>query len=435
MRIAGRSICIVVATLLVAPQIIAAGDLPWPDYRGPGCDGHAPPAEARGLPVQWSEKTGRNIAWKIDLPGEGHSTPVIGAGRLWFTSATKDGKQQFVVCVDAATGKIVHRKLLFENAAPEPLGNDVNTYASPSSLLEEGAVYTHFGTYGTARLDPKTAEVVWQRRDIRCRHFRGPGSSPVVFEDLLILTFDAIDQQFLMALDKQTGKTVWRTDRSTNYKDVGPDGKPVGDGDLRKAFSTPGLFEVNGRVQVVSVGSKAAFGYDARTGKEIWMVEHDDFNAAARPLLVDGLAILDTGSNGADLLAVRLDSTTHGNITKSHVAWTRSRGNSRLPSPVCVGSRLYMIFDGGVLYCLDARRGKELWGQRLGGNFTASPVVANGLIYLCDERGRTTVVRASDRYDEVARNELSQGMRASPAIADGALYLRTFGRLYKIAAK
>jgi outer membrane protein assembly factor BamB len=360
---------------------------------------------------------------------------VIGAGRVWFTAATKDGKKQFVYCFDADSGKLLHHKLLFENPSPEPLGNEVNTYASPSCVLEEGAVYVHCGSYGTARLDAETAEVVWQRRDIRCRHFRGPGSSPVVVEDLVILTFDGIDQQFLTALDKATGKTLWRTDRSTNFKDALPGGRPVAEGDLRKAYSTPRLVSVDGKMQVVSVGSQAAFGYDARTGKEIWTIESDDYNAAARPLILGNMAILNTGGNGANLVAVRLDATTRGKVTKSHVVWDRGRGNSRLPSPALVGERIFTITDGGVLYCLDARTGKELYAQRLGGNFTASPVAANGLIYLCDERGRTTVVKAADQYELIARNELTQGVRASPAIADGALYLRTFGRLYKIAAR
>jgi len=220
--------------------------LPWPDKGGPTFNGQVAAADAKGLPTQWDETAGRNIAWKTKLAGEGHSTPVIDEGRMWFTAATPDGKKQYVYCLDADTGRIVHHKLLFENEKPEPLGNNVNNYAAPSCVLEAGAVYVHFGTYGTARLDPRTADVVWQRRDVNCRHFRGPGSSPVLFEDLLILTYDGIDQQFVTALERTTGKTVWRTDRSTNYHDTSPNGKIVGDGDLRKAYGTPSLAKVGG---------------------------------------------------------------------------------------------------------------------------------------------------------------------------------------------
>ncbi len=413
---------------------VLAQPLPWPDKNGPTFDGRALEEHARGLPTTWNEQTGENLVWKIPIEGQGLSTPVIGEGRMWFTSATADGKKQFVYCVDPVTGNVLHHTLLFENPDPEPLGNDINTYASPSCVLEPGAVYVHFGTYGTARLDARTGKVVWQNRDLPVRHYRGPGSSPVLFEDLLILTFDGIDQQYLAALDKNTGKLVWRTDRSTDFRDIGIDGKPAGGGDFRKAFGTPGLVEVNGRTQVVSVGARAAFGYDARTGEEIWTVEHPDYNAASRPVFYKNLAIINSGSRGSLTMAVRLDETTRGNVTNTHIAWQRRQGTPRLTSPVLAGDRLYTLVDNGVLYCVNAATGEEIWHGRLGGNFTASPVLANGFLYCCDERGRTLVVQASE-FEIVARNELEEGMRATPVVADGALYLRTFSHLYKIASK
>ncbi len=413
---------------------LLAQRLSWPDRSGPTFNGHVAAEDAKGLPTAWDEATGRNIAWKVKLEGEGHSTPIIGQGRIWLTAANHDGTKQYVYCLDADTGRVLHHKLLFENEKPEPLGNAVNTYASPSCLLEADAVYVHFGTYGTARLDPRTAEVVWQRRDINCRHFRGPGSSPVLFEDLLILTYDGIDQQFLTALDKATGKTVWRTDRSTNYRDAGPNGKPIGEGDLRKSYGTPSLVKVEDRWQLISVGSRAGFGYDARTGKEIWTVEHPDFNSSARPLFFRDMAILGTGS-AAHLLAVRLGPSTRGNVTKTHVVWTRTRGNAKLPAPVLVGERIFQVTDGGVANCVEAVTGKELWSKRLGDKFTASPIVAGDLIYFCDEQGATYVVQAKDTFEAVGQNTLKEGMRASPVAADGAIYLRTFGHLYKIAEK
>ena len=206
-------------SLLLSLRSLASAELPWPCRNGPFHTGVADERDARGVPVQWDESTGKNISWKIDLEGLGLSTPVIGDGRLWLTGATVDGKRQFVYAIETRTGRVIHHKLLFENASPEKLSNKVNTYASPSCVLEHDAVYVHFGSYGTARLDPRTADVVWQRRDLPCRHYRGPGSSPIVWRNLLILTFDGIDQQYVAALDKRSGKTVWRTDRSTNYHD------------------------------------------------------------------------------------------------------------------------------------------------------------------------------------------------------------------------
>ena len=427
-RIAGLSLC-----LLLCAQPLASADLPWPVRNGPQQNGSASPSDARGVPTEWDEASGKNIAWKINLDGFGHSTPVVGDGRIWLTAATADGKQQFVYAIDTRTGRVIHHKLLFENAAPEPLGNVVNTYASPSCVLESDAVYVHFGSYGTARLDPQTADVVWQRRDLPCRHFRGPGSSPYVWRDLVILTFDGIDQQYVAALDKRTGKTIWRTDRSTNYHDLDADGKPKLEGDLRKAYGTPGATVVNGTTHLVSIGSRAAFGYDPATGREIWTVTHDDFNAAAPPLFFENLAIINTGSGGAKFMAIRLDDTTRGNVDGTHIVWNRTKGNSRLCAPVLDRDRIWMLTDNGVLNGIDSRTGEELASKRLGGQYVASPVVVGDYLYACNEEGVTTVVRTSVPSEIVAQNQLEEGMRASPAVADGAIYLRTFTRLYKIA--
>lgn len=424
---------IVAQTLFGIPLRADNERLSWPARGGPFRTGVAFLMDARGVPMTWNEQSGENIAWKIPLEGEGHSTPVIGRGWIWMTAANPEGTRQYVYCIDEQTGQVLHHRLLFENANPEPLGNGLNTYASPSCVLEKDAVYVHYGSYGTARLNPETAEIVWQRRDIECRHYRGPGSSPEVFEDLLILTFDGIDQQFLTALDKATGQTVWRTDRSTDYGDLNADGKPRGDGDYRKAFSTPLVVDVQGRAQVISTGSRAAFGYDARTGEELWTITHDDFNASARPLPYNGHAIINTGTRGANLKSVRLDETTRGNVDETHVVWDRTRGNSDLSNPLLLDGRIYMVTDAGVATCVDAGSGEELWIARVGGTFVSSPVSDGKFVYFCDQEGVTTIVRAGGTYEMVAKNELAEGLRSSPAIANGAIYLRTSHHLYKIA--
>jgi outer membrane protein assembly factor BamB len=424
---------VLLALVILSSGTLSAADrVSWPEKAGPTFNGHAGAEDARGVPTAWDEAAGKNVAWKIVTEGEGHSTPVIGYGRVWFTSATVDGKQQFIDCVDEATGKVLHHKLLFENPEPEPLANAVNTYASPTCVLEADALYVHFGSYGTARLNPKTLETVWQRRDLPCRHFRGPGSSPVVQGELLVLTFDGIDQQYVAALNKQTGETVWRTDRSTDYHDLDQTGKPKADGDYRKAYGTPAIAEVDGRRQLVSVGSRAGFGYDLLTGKEIWTFTHDDFNSSARPLFFENLVLVGTGS-AARILAIRLDATTKGNIDESHVVWKRMKGNGKLPSPVLVGDKLFVLTDNGVMYCLNARTGEELKAQRIGGFFVASPVLVNGLLYVCDEAGVVSLVKADESCEIVVQNKLTEGMRSSPAVANGAVYLRTFDHLYKIA--
>ncbi|MCA9062996.1 MAG: PQQ-like beta-propeller repeat protein [Planctomycetaceae bacterium] len=418
--------------LLRGADAVAADRLSWPCRTGPTLDSHVDPADAAGLPTEWSEADHKGILWKLSLEGRGHSAPIIGHGKIWLTAATEDGTQQFIYAIDPTSGQVLHHRLLWTNESPEPLGNEINTYASPSCALDADGVYVHFGTYGTARLDPETTQVVWERRDIACRHFRGPGSSPILFGKLLLLTFDGIDQQFLMALDTQTGKTVWRTDRTTDYGDLDPNGKPIRDGDNRKAYGTPGLTEVNGRTQLVSVGSRAGFGYDAETGQELWTFTHNDFNASAPPVFYRNFAIVNTGSRGANLLAIRLDESTRGNIDNTHVVWNRDKGNSDLAGPLVVADRVYMITNTGVAACLNAETGEEIWKGRVDGTYTASPITANGLIYFCNEEGDTTVVRAQDTFEIVSRNRLAEGMRASPSAANGRLYLRTFSHLYCI---
>jgi outer membrane protein assembly factor BamB len=250
----------------------------------------------------------------------------------------------------------------------------------------------------------------------------------------LVLTFDGIDQQYVTALDTRTGKTVWRTDRSTDYHDLGKDGKPAAEGDNRKSYGTPSTIEAAGRTQLLSVGARAAFGYDIETGREIWTVTHADFNASAPPLVYGNLAIIHTGSGGTNLFAVRVDESTRGNVTGTHLAWDRTKGNARLCAPALDHGRVWTLTAQGVLYVVDAKTGQQLAGLRLGGAFVASPVIAGDHLYACDEEeGITMVVRTSLPPKVVAKNRLSEGMRASPAVADGAIYLRTFHSLYKIA--
>ena len=420
------------AVAISGPATMASDRLNWSARTGPNLDSHVSEVDSKGLPTEWSEEPQKNIAWKLDLEGFGHSVPAIGYGKIWLTAATEDGKQQFLYCIDQATGKVLHHKLMYENAEPEPLLNKVNTYASPTCALEKDAVYVHFGTYGTAKVDPQTAEVIWERKDIKCRHFRGPGSSPIIWKDHLILTFDGIDAQFVMALNKHTGETVWRTDRTTDYGDLDENGQPTLEGDLRKAYGTPGYLEVNGRTHVVSIGSRAAFSYDALTGEEIWTIRHDDFNASSPPMFFENHAIVNTGSRGSNLMSIRLDDTTRGDVSMSHVVWNRDKGNSDLSAPILVGERIYSVLNNGVVNSVNVKTGEEVWKDRIEGTFTASPIAANGVVYFFNEEGDCYVVKASDTFELVSKNHLAEGMRASPAAADGHLFLRTFTRLYSI---
>src|SRR5277367_5934527 len=234
----------------------------WPDFRGPWRDGRATaPGQTNllGLPLHWSET--ENVKRKTPIPFRGWSSPVILNGQIWLTTATVDGHDFFAVCVDQETGKIIFDNKIFHCDKPESLGAAVNfnCYASPSAVLEPGRVYVNFGSYGTACLDTASFKVLWQRDDLPCRHFRGPGSSPILWNNLLILTLDGIDLQYMAALDKNTGKTVWKTDRTAQWNDLDANGQPMGGGDYRKAFSTPIIIDVGGAPQMLTAGSMSTY--------------------------------------------------------------------------------------------------------------------------------------------------------------------------------
>ncbi len=420
--------------LLLVTLSCARADFPWPDKSGPNKDGHVGTAHAKDVVTSWDEASGKHIVWKTPLPEEGHSTPIIGATSLWFTSASKDGTKQYLDVVDRKTGKLVHHHLVFENDDPEPLGNGVNNYAAPSCVIDGTGIYVHFGTYGTTKLNLKTLEKFWGRRDINARHYRGPGSSPVLYKDLVILTLDGIDQQYVTALHKDTGKTIWRTDRTTDYGDLGEDGKPEREGDARKAYGTPSLVSTGGRDQLISVGSRAMFGYDPETGKELWTIPHVNFNAAVRPVSRDGLLFVNTGSSRAHLLAVRLDDKMQGDISKSHVVWDRAKRNSRFSGHVLVGDRIVQATEGGIVSCIDQKTGEQIWSDRLPGTYMATPIVVGDLVYYVNETGQSRVIKVlGDKMEIVGDGELDVGIQASAAVADGALFLRTKTMLYKLA--
>jgi outer membrane protein assembly factor BamB len=410
--------------LLLLPCFVSPADN-WPEFRGPSGDGHS---AATGLPLTWSET--QNVTWKTPIHGRAWSTPVVWGDQVWVTTATEDGRELFAVCVDRRSGKVLLDRKVFDNPNPEPLGNDVNTYATPSPVIEEGRVYVHFGSPGTACLDTRTFRTLWTRRDLPCRHYRGASSSPILFQDKLILTFDGADYQYTVALDTRTGQTVWKTDRSADWQDLDADGKPVSEGDRRKAHSTPLIILVDGQPQMISVGAKAGYAYDPRSGREIWKVSYGGFSNALRPVVGHGLAFLTTGWVGADLWAVRLDG--HGDVTRSHVAWKYSKMVPQKPSPLLVDDLLFLINDSGVATCLEAKTGQSVWQERIGGHYSASPLYADGRIYCFSEEGRITVLKPGRRLEVLAENQLANGFMASPAVAGKALFLRTKTHLYRI---
>ncbi len=418
--------------LLTCALQVRAAAVQWPQFRGPWGDGHvSAPADSAilGFPLSWSET--ENVKWKTEIPYRGWSTPVVMGGQAWLTTATPEGHDFFAICVDAETGEVRYNERLFHCERPEPLGNNVNGYATPSPVIEAGRVYVHFGSYGTACLGTGDFKVLWKREDLRCRHYRGPASSPVLFEDLLILTLDGVDVQYLVALDKKTGQTVWKTDRSVAWNDENVPGQMARDGDLRKAHSTPLLVNAGGKPLLLSVGAKAAYGYDPRTGREVWRVRYDAWSAAPCPLYDQGLAFIITGFGGkTELLAIRVDG--QGDVTDTHVAWRFGSMVPKTASPILVDGLIYMVSDEGLLTCLESATGAQVWRSRIPGNYAASPIYADGRLYWFNQQGKTTVLRPGRSFEPLAANSLAGGFMASPAAAGNALYLRTKTHLYRV---
>ena len=389
----------------------------WPQFRGPHANGHT---EAQGLPLTWSES--QNVKWKTPLHDRGWSSPVIWGDQIWVTAATDDGKQMFALCVHKDTGKILHDIKLWDVEKPSPLGNALNGYASPTPVIEEGRVYVSFGSYGTACLDTSTGKILWQRRDLPCEHFRGPGSSPILFENLLITHFDGYDHQYVAALNKDTGQTVWKTDRDVDYG--------TSNGDTMKAFATPIVIEAAGKLQLISPTSKATLSYDPRTGREYWRVRYNSFSAAGMPLFGHGLVYINTGFGKADLMAVKPDG--EGDVTATHVVWVAKKSIGSKPSQVLVDDLIFNVHDGGVATCLDAKTGEEQWSRRLGGEFSASPLYGDGKVYFFGQDGVCTVIKPGREYVELAKNSLEDGFMSSPAVTGKALILRTRSALYRV---
>jgi outer membrane protein assembly factor BamB len=390
----------------------------WPEFRGPNGSGIS---NARNVPTRWSET--ENIVWKVAIHDKGWSSPVIWGDQIWMTTARADGKEKFAVCVDLKSGKILHDVKLFPEEKPAYC-IDFNSYASPTSAIEEGRVYVHFGSHGTACLDTRTGKILWQRRDLPCYHHRGPGSSPILFGKLLILTFDGFDQQYVTALDKATGLMVWKKERTIKYASD--------DGDIKKAFATPAILVVSGKAQLVSPAAEATLAYDPTTGEELWRVVHGGMNEASRPLFGQGLIFL-TNGHEKQLLAVR--EAGSGDISKHGVLWKSRRGGPSRPSPLLVDDLLYFVNDDGTACCLEAKTGKQVWQERLGGHFSSSPVYAHGHIYMADEDGTTHVLEAARALKVVAVNKLDAGCMASPAPVSDRLVLRTKTHLYCIGER
>ncbi len=413
----------------------------WPQWRGPRGAGQA---GGKGYPLTWSE-TG-NVAWKTPLPGRGWSSPVVHGGQVWLTTAleipctpeqekerlktnTSDQPltllaevRMHAIALDAATGKILHDVELLREKDPQWVHRQ-NTYASPTPVIEDGRLYAHFGTFGTACVDTKTGKLLWTNTSVRLMHENGPGSSPVLWRDKLIFHADGSDTQRVVALDKVTGKVAWQTNRT---------GKMPDNVQLKKSYATPLVIERDKLPVLLSNGADWLYGYDPETGGELWKMAYgtQGFSLSALPVEGNGLIYYSTGFMKPALHAVRCSLSR-----APEVVWTCERNVPTIPSPLLAGSELFFVADSNICTSLNATTGTENYRERLGGDFNASPVFAGGRIYVSNREGTTFVLAAGPAFKKLAENKLPGQQWASIAAVDGSFFLRTDTALYRLQQK
>lgn len=387
----------------------------WPQFRGPTGQGLA---AATPVATTWSEKD--QIVWKTTIEGRGHSSPVVWGDQIWVSTASHNGKRLGAVGLDRHTGDVLHKLTVFEPSSPEEIHAD-NTYASPTPVIRQGRLFLDYGTYGAACVDTGTGSVVWTNTNLAIDHQGGPGSSPVLFDDTLIVHRDGADHQYVAALDIANGRVRWKRERSAPYR---PD--PI----THRAFATPLLYEHDGRTLLISPAADQCHAYDAATGEELWHVRYIGFSNVPCPIASGDHVYLCTGFFEPRLLAVRLGG--QGDVTETHVDWEYKSQIPEVSSPIVVDGRIYFVSSKGVLSCVSAATGERVYIHRLGGNFSASPLFAGGHLYFCNREGGTKVVLPGDEPQVVATNKLEDAIYASPIAVDGALYIRTETHLYRI---
>lgn len=408
--------------LLLFVQV--SGQQSWTHFRGNHLDGHA---VGENYPVKFGEN--ENVIWKIPIEGLAWSSPVVWDNQIWLTTATKSGDKLSVVCVDYNSGKTLFNKVIFE---PKTIQNihATNSYATPTPAIEEGFVYVHYGTYGTACIDTRNFSTVWTRTDMNCEHMQGAASSVILHNDKLIVHIEGTDVQYIAALNKKNGETIWKTERPQQYY---VDIAPV----YRKAYTTPIVVNVDGRNQLISNGAQLCIAYDVETGEELWWFYYGHDSTVGMPLEYNGLVFFNSGwifeENRASYVKFfAVDPKGKGDIALTHLKWQSENDIPQITTPVIVDGLIYMVHERGALSCVDAMTGKTIWSEKLRGQFNASPIYAGGHIYFPEVRGTVYVIKPGDTFQLAAENKFDETIKATPAFVSGNIILRTENHLYRI---
>ena len=409
----------ILLSISLASCIVIEANEQWSQFRGHYGNGII---KSTSAPINWSDNT--NIDWKTPIHDRGWSSPVIWNDQIWMTTATKEGNKMYAICVNKLSGKIEHDIHVFDVKSPQAITNE-NTYASPTPVVEEGRVYVHFGTYGTACISTKDGQILWKRRDLNCDHEigAGPASSPFIYNNFLIFNVDGRDVQYVIALNKETGETAWKTNRSVDFSDVQVN--------QRKAYGTPFIIPRGNSNQMVSIGAKGVYSYDPENGKELWKAEHRGWSIAPRPVYGEGLVFTMIDRDRPEMWAIKPNGS--GDITETHIEWKETKRMPPRASPIIIKGLLFVVDRNGYISCIEAKTGKSIWQKRMKGRFSASPILANNLIYFFNEDTVCTIIKPTRELVIVAENKLSSDkLMATPAFDENSIYIRTENNLYRI---
>ena len=417
-----------VVIFFFVPGLLLAAN--WSGWRGPSGDGISP---EKGIPTKWSSS--ENIAWKVAIPGKGHSSPVVWGDKVFLTSCLPEKEQRILLCIERRTGKTIWTKVVLNS--PLETIHPLNSRASGTPTTDGQHVFVAFmmadgrkipaPNVGTPRMitPGKIISAAYdmegkQKWKITVGDFvsaHGFNSCPVLFEDLVILNGDHDGDAYLVALDRNTGKERWRTRRENNTR----------------SYVTPIIRKIDERTQMILSGSLCVASYNPRNGKRHWIINGPTEQFVASVVYNGKFVFVTSGYPERHIVAIRPDG--NGNVTDTHIAWRTNRGAAYVPSPIIVGPYLLVIADSGIASCFDANTGKRHWMERLPGGHSPSPVSADGLVYFVSDQGMTSIIRPSDTFAVIAKNKLGEPVSASPAISQGQIFLRTHQHLYCIGSK
>lgn len=404
-----RALCTV---LVLTTALSHAAD--WPAWRGPRGDGTS---DETNIPLRWT--AAENIAWKAAIPGWGHSSPIICGDRVFVTSFVEDGGKRTLLCLDRRSGKTLWERVVL--ASPPERKHKFNSYASSTPATDGRHVWVSFLENPDIRLacydmDGKEA---WRASPGTFKSVHGFCSSPLLYKDLVILNCDQDDLAYIVAFDRASGKERWRADRPNRTR----------------SYCGPLIVEADGKTQMVLSGSKCIASYDPATGQQRWILDGPTEQFVASPVFAEGLFFITGGFPQHHFIAIRPDGS--GNITQTHVAWhddSDFKAVSYVPSPIANGKHFFVVSDGGIASCLEAKTGKSLWREQLGRHHWPSPVSAENRLYFLDDDGNTFVLRAAPKFELLAKNPLGEPCSASPAISQGNIFIRGMTNLWCVGA-